>query len=183
MSAKFLGSAPNSGHQRHGCANVAAAPRWRSPGGHLPPATKGETLGFPCEFSSRIGTSLIEMVVGLALFFLIFGSAMRLHTDSNLPQQGMIRDFAIALNICERFLNALENDILEGSFLAETPPDQDVTDAVLDSSAVQDYLRVFAGGASRESTGWVTRFRAFLTVKKESPGDLYRLRLRFTWGG
>jgi len=29
-----LNSLANAGHQRHGCANVAAAPRWRSPGGH-----------------------------------------------------------------------------------------------------------------------------------------------------
>lgn len=127
------------------------------------------------------GASVVEVLLAIVMFMTLFLGALRLYTESNLPQQAMIRDFAIAMNICERFINSLQNDFMEGDPPPVSDTERDVTEAVLDNPAVQDYLKIFAGGVGKETTELVANFKTFLTVKEEEP-DLYRLIVRFQWG-
>lgn len=127
------------------------------------------------------GFSLLEVLVGMVIFLCIFLGSMKLYTESNLPRQAMIRDFAIALNICERFLNSLQNDIATGKAPPPSDKEIEVTEAVLESPDIQDYLKVFSGGVGKDATELVFHFRAFLKVKDE-PDQLKRLQMRFEWG-
>lgn len=127
------------------------------------------------------GVSVVEVLLAIVLFMVLFLGALRLYTEANLPQQGMIRDFAIAMNICERFINSLKNDFLEGDPPPVTGTEQDVTEAVLDNPAVQDYLAIFAGGVGKQSTELVSNFKTFLTIREEEP-NLFRIKVRFHWG-
>ena|GEM_PF-1782023 len=127
------------------------------------------------------GVSVVEILLAIVMFMTLFLGALRIYTESNLPQQAMIRDFAIAMNICERFINSLQNDFMEGDPPPVSDTEKDVTEAVLDNPAIQNYLKVFAGGVGKKETELVANFKTFLTVKKEDT-DLYRLIVRFQWG-
>lgn len=129
------------------------------------------------------GFSFVEVILGIAILASVGGAAIKVFSETALPQQAMIRDYTVAMNICERFLNSLHNDIAEGTMI-DNMTDKDVTSAILDSPSLQDYLKIFAGGVGKDTTSLTTNFKAFLTVK---PGPapqssvIRNIRLNFLW--
>ena len=143
----------------------------------------------------RRGFSLVEGVVGTLIFLIIVTGAMKLHTQANLPRQGMIRDFAIAMNICERVLNALAADVIAGEPPPVTPTDvpaQDITAAVLERFGEEQFMEIFSGGIGRNSTELTTNFKALLTARDigenlgsdliNSRDRYFYLKLTCEWG-
>ncbi|MBU1109856.1 MAG: prepilin-type N-terminal cleavage/methylation domain-containing protein [Candidatus Riflebacteria bacterium] len=129
------------------------------------------------------GFSLIEVVLGIAILAAVGGAALRVFSDTALPQQAMIRDYTVAMNICERFLNSLHNDLAEGT-VVDNMSEKDVTESILDNPAIQDYLKIFAGGVGKDTTSLTTNFKALLTVKP-GPGAqssvVKNIKLTFIW--
>jgi hypothetical protein len=130
-------------------------------------------------FYKKSGFSILEVLLAIVFFGLLFFNALKAYTESSLPAQAMIRDYAVAMNICERFLNKLENDIKQGRIPPESD-NLDVSTAILDEPSIQDYLKIFAGGIGKEVTSLTVNFKAFLTLKKATK-NLVELSLNFTW--
>ena len=134
---------------------------------------------------SRIrGFSLIEVILGIAILAVVGGGALKAFSETGLPQQAMIRDYAVAMNICERFLNSLHNDLSDG-IVIENMVDKDVTDSILENPSIQDYLKIFAGGVGKETTSLTSQFKALLTVRPgpgPQSGVIKNIRLKFMWG-
>ncbi|EKD82771.1 MAG: hypothetical protein ACD_39C01107G0001, partial [uncultured bacterium] len=72
------------------------------------------------------GFSFVEVILGIAILASVGGAAIKVFSETALPQQAMIRDYTVAMNICERFLNSLHNDIAEGTMI-DNMTDKDVT--------------------------------------------------------
>ena len=134
------------------------------------------------------GFALLEIVVGVGIFLMIFSAIMKVHTESNLPMQGMIRDAAMAMNLCERFLNSLTADILAGEPPPVTGGEKDVTESVLETAGSEHFWKSFVD-VGKETTELTVNFQALLTVEDVgtnltgSDADRYfRLRIRCLWG-
>lgn len=138
------------------------------------------------------GISLLEILVGMGIMMLFLVSFSKLQVESNLPMQGMIRDGAMVMNLCERIINSLAADVLAG----EPPPpcvDKDVTEAVLEKGGDEHFWKAFVG-VGKESTELTVNFKASLTVEDvgaplpsgqgPSPGAerYYRFKIRCVWG-
>lgn len=146
--------------------------------------------------SGRVrGFSLLEVLIGMALFLVIIGGLVRLFTEITLPQQGMIRDYAMVMGLSERFINGLIEDIMKGDPPPETPPDKDldVTEAVIETAGHDAHFsRMFTQGAGKEATELTVNFKALLSVHDigkglgsdiGSPdGRYFQLRFRCLWG-
>jgi hypothetical protein len=129
-------------------------------------ATKREGSGF----------SLLEVVLGVFFFTLLFVGAMKGFTESNLPAQGLIRDSAIALNLCEKILNQIENNVKEGH--PEEEIDEDITEQLLEQEEVRDYLARFAGGVRKKGE---INFRIHKRLKPIPHADLLGVEITFSW--
>lgn len=130
------------------------------------------------------GFSFIEVILAMSFLLIVGGGALKVFSETSLPQQAMVRDYAVAMNICERFINSLNNDLLEG-IVIENMQDKDVTDAILENPAIQDYLKIFAGGVGKESTSLTSNFQALLTIKPGPPPQssiIKNVKLQFKWG-
>lgn len=130
------------------------------------------------------GFSFIEVILAIAFLMIVGGGALKVFSETSIPQQAMVRDYAVAMNICERFLNSLHNDLLEGMVIDNTE-NKDVTDAILENPSIQDYLKIFAGGVGKESTSLTSNFQALLTVKPGPPPQtsvIKNIKLQFKWG-
>lgn len=119
---------------------------------------------------------------------MIFSALLKVHTESNLPMQGMIRDAAMAMNLCERFINSLSADILAGEPPPTTGGEKDVTEAVLEKVGSEHFWKSFVE-VGKETTELTVNFRVLLTVEDVGIGlgnpvaDRYfRLRIRCFWG-
>lgn len=140
----------------------------------------------------RQGMSVVEVLTAIVLFSIILAGLVKLHTEANLPRQGMIRDYTMAMNLCQRFLNSIAVDIANGEPPALPPgtTEQDVTEGVLEKAGSAGMLKTFAGGVGREASELTANFRVFLSVRhlgsasgNESTADRYYLvRIRCEWG-
>ncbi len=129
------------------------------------------------------GFSFVEVILGIAILAAIGGAVIKVFSETALPQQAMIRDYTVAMNICERFLNSLHNDIAEGT-IVDNMNDKDVTDSILENPSIQDYLKIFAGGVGKDTTSLTTNFKALLTVKPgpaPQSGVIRNIKLKFLW--
>lgn len=141
------------------------------------------------------GFSLVEILVGVGIFLTILVGVINLHTQVNLPQQGMIRDYSLVMGVCKRFLNGLIEDILKGNPPRESPGgiEEDVTEAVLESEgSSQEFQKFFVGNAGKDATELTLNFKTLLLIKDVgknlgtdvgSPaGQFYLLQIRCLWG-
>lgn len=128
----------------------------------------------------RRGFSLLELLIAVLVFALVFTAALRQHAEGNLPMQRMIHDYGVALNLCERFLNSLINDIQAGR-LPPVGPERDVTEAVMERAGDPQLLRIFAGGTGQRTASLVFHLQVRLAIDETAKG-LYRLTLRCRWG-
>ena len=129
------------------------------------------------------GFSFVEVILGIAILAVVGGGALKVFSETGLPQQAMIRDYTVAMNICERFLNSLHNDLASGMVI-ENMVDKDVTDAILDNPNIQDYLNIFAGGVGKDTTSLTSNFKALLTIKPgpgPQSGVIKNIKLEFKW--
>ena len=129
------------------------------------------------------GFSFIEVILGIAILAAVGGAAIKVFSETALPQQAMIRDYTVAMNICERFLNSLHNDLAEGTAI-DNMIDKDVTESILDNPSIQDYLKIFAGGVGKDTTSLTTNFKALLTVQPgpaPQSGVIKNIKLSFIW--
>ncbi len=107
----------------------------------------------------------------------------------------MVRDFSIAMNLCERIVNSLQQDIGAGDPPPSTPdnlPGLDITEAVLEKFGDRHFLDVFAGGIGSRTSELTVNFRVFLRVTdvgKDIGSDLaggseryYKVRVWCQWG-
>ncbi len=117
---------------------------------------------------------------------------MRLFSEGGISQQKMVRDFPVALNIAERVVNTIENEIEEGrlnmsAFATSDPDGVDITQMVLENQAVLEALKNFSGQEMGKSTKFIPNFKAKLLVRnwKDSSGsenpDVADIRLNFFW--
>jgi len=130
------------------------------------------------------GFSFVEVILGIAILAVVGGGALKVFSETGLPQQAMIRDYAVAMNICERFLNSLHNDLTDGMVI-ENMVDKDVTDSILENPSVQDYLKIFAGGVGKSTTSLTSNFKALLTIRPgpgPQSGVVKNIKLKFDWG-
>ncbi|HNV68919.1 MAG TPA: prepilin-type N-terminal cleavage/methylation domain-containing protein [Candidatus Ozemobacteraceae bacterium] len=145
--------------------------------------------------SGRAGFSLLEVLIGMGLFLVILASLVRLFTEVTMPQQGMIRDYAMVMGLSERFVNGLIEDIMKGDPPPETPggTELDVTESVIEVAGHDPtFAKIFTGGAGKEATELTVNFKALLTVQDlgktlgsdiGSPdGRYFQLHFRCTWG-
>jgi len=129
------------------------------------------------------GFSFVEVILGIAILAAIGGAVIKVFSETALPQQAMIRDYTVAMNICERFLNSLHNDLAEGTVI-DNMTDKDVTDSILESPSIQDYLKIFAGGVGKDTTSLTTNFKALLTIRPGPPPQssvIRNIKLKFLW--
>jgi len=129
------------------------------------------------------GFSFVEVILGIAILAVVGGGALKVFSETGLPQQAMIRDYTVAMNICERFLSSLHNDLADGMAI-ENMVDKDVTDAILENPNIQDYLKIFAGGVGKDTTSLTSNFKALLTVRPgpgPQSGVIKNIKLEFKW--
>ncbi len=136
--------------------------------------------------------SLLEILVGMGIFMVMLAALLKVQIESNLPMQGMIRDSAMVMNLCERFINSLAADILAGEPPPVTGAQKDVTEAVLEKGGDEHFWKAFVG-VGKESTELTVNFKANLTVEDVGAplgSDLggsgaekyYRLKIKCAWG-
>jgi len=136
--------------------------------------------------------SVVEVLTAIVLFSIILVGLVKLHTEANLPRQGMIRDYTMAMNLCQRFLNAIAVDIANGEPPTFPPgkSEVDVTEGVLEKAGSEGMLKTFAGGVGREASELTVNFRVYLTVKDQGSSSgaestaekYYLIRIRCEWG-
>lgn len=137
------------------------------------------------------GFSLLEIIVGISIFLLILSALLKVQVESNLPMQGMIRDAAMAMNLCERFINSLSADILAGEPPPVTKGEKDVTESVLEKGGNEHFWKAFVG-VGKESTELTINFKAFLSIDDvgnklgsdfgSGADKFFRLKIRCVWG-
>jgi hypothetical protein len=123
------------------------------------------------------------VILGIAILAAVGGGALKVFSETGLPQQAMIRDYTVAMNICERFLSSLHNDLADGMAI-ENMVDKDVTDSILENPNIQDYLKIFAGGVGKDTTSLTSNFKALLTVRPgpgPQSGVVKNIKLEFKW--
>ncbi len=77
---------------------------------------------------NRFGISLVETMVGIILFFLVFGATFRAFAPTATASHNLLRGATIAMNACNWYLNELEQRIrYEGALSASELGEKDVT--------------------------------------------------------
>jgi len=122
------------------------------------------------------GLSLVELLVAFVVFVLLFVSAIRNYTESNLPMQSMIRDYAIAMNLGGKLLCQAEDYIKNGEETSLIGSDKDITLDLLNNFEFQNYLERFAGGIKDTVNFQVTR-----SIIKEPESDIFHVSFNFVW--
>ncbi len=76
------------------------------------------------------GLSVVEVLIGIVLFVLLFTQVMTAFAPTATDYQGMVRGFTTAINVANWYINRVEGIInLEGSLpSSETGLQKDVTD-------------------------------------------------------
>ena len=129
--------------------------------------------------SARSAFSIAEVIMAIGFFVILFTLAMRGFVETNLPAQGMIRDYAIAMNLCEKLMTLTENRIKSG----DIPPvgTSDITLELLDNpDFVADFSR-FAGGIQNTHGQLKVNFAVNLTVEPVDQSDVFAVVVDLTW--
>ncbi len=157
-------------------------------GANLSRRSTGGAQRCPAVSRRNRGFSLIEMLVGITLFALIFIQLLKLHSEANMPMQAMIRDYGAVMNLSQQFLNSIQNDIMAG----DLPPlngEVDVTEAMLERGGNAYIMKLFADGSARQATELTVNFKALLSVEDVGSqtgaglaGSFYRVKIRCQWG-
>lgn len=132
------------------------------------------------------GISLVEVILAIALFVLAFVPVLRMFSEGGLSQQKMIRDFPVAMNLAERIVNGIENEIEEGRFNAATfqspdPEGVDVTEMVLGNQAVQQAIANITGQDPKSAAKFMQTVQVKLSTKPWSDPNLIEIRLIVRW--
>jgi hypothetical protein len=111
--------------------------------------------------------SLVEVMVGLVLFFLVFGATFRAFAPTATDSHNLLRGVTIAMNAGNWYLNEVERKVnyegaLEASFLGST----DVS-----SMFTEDYFSDITLLRALEATSNIT-----------VDGNLYNVKIDFRWG-
>ncbi len=115
----------------------------------------------------RAGFSLLEVMVGLVLFMLIFGFTMRAFAPTATNTHNLIRGNTVAMDGCSWYLNDLEKRInYYGTLPSEMVGQSDITDAF-----------------TPELFPDITFLRCLKVLADvELAGDLFKLKITFRWG-
>lgn len=144
-------------------------------------------------FKANDGLSIVEVVVAIAFFTFLFISSLRVYLQSNLPIQAMIRDYAVVINICDRYLKFVAKRVKDGGLEVNAPETVDVTQEILDDPTMNNFLEFFAGGlirkvinqggSLRKAVALTVNFRAMLVMMPQMNDNLVMLRLTVEWSG
>ncbi|HNV71111.1 MAG TPA: hypothetical protein PKO06_15520 [Candidatus Ozemobacteraceae bacterium] len=134
------------------------------------------------ESRRRKGISVLESIIAVLVFAIVFIPLYRLYTETGVEQQKMVRDFAVAINIAENALSLIESEIDKGS-LPNPVTEQDVSSLFLGNPNTQKAIQGMLGYGAAESVKYIPAFRLFLTTRPyKGNANLYEIRLRFVWG-
>lgn len=126
----------------------------------------------PCSRTSivRQGFSLIEIVLGLALFVLLFSHVMMALTPTATNYQGMVRGYTLAAVIGNWYINQIEGRInLDGQIPdSELGTFQDVTPFV-DQHFGETFRHEFRDAEAQAAVNEIEK-------------GLYRIEFRISWG-
>lgn len=113
------------------------------------------------------GFSLLETLIGVVLFVLIFGFTMNAFSPTATDSHNLIRGSTIAMGGCSWYLNDLEKRInYHGDLPAGMMGEKDITtEFSTDLFPDLPFLRCLK-----------------VTSNIERDGDLYKLRVTFQWG-
>ena len=132
--------------------------------------------------SKRVGISVLEGLIAVLVFAVVFIPLYRLYTETGVGQQKMVRDYAVAINIAENAMNLIESEIDKGN-LPQPVSDQDVSALFFGNPAAQKAIQGMLGYGAAESVKYIPAFRLFLTTRPfQGNANLYEIRLRFVWG-
>lgn len=126
------------------------------------------------------GMGVLEVLLAVVLFVIIFMPLFHLYTVEGLGQQKLIRDYAVAINIAENALNLIENSIERGDINRDFV-DEDITPLIFNNPTAQAAIKKMLGDGSQQSTKYMPGFLITLTAKKME-ATLYYLELKFSWG-
>lgn len=133
------------------------------------------------------GISIVEVVLAIALFVGCFVPILKLFAEGGLSQQRMIRDYPVALNLAERIVNGIENEIEEGRFdpavfQSPDPEGVDVTEMVLGSQVVQQAIVNITGQDPKAAARFMPTFQVKLSTRPWTVDtNLIEIRLLFRW--
>jgi len=117
--------------------------------------------------SLRKGFSLLEAMVGMVIFFLLFGYTVRALAPTATDSHNLLRGVTVAMNACNWYLNDLERRI---NYLGELPAgDLGETDVTLLFS--DDYFSDIEMLRNLQATSYISL-----------EGNLYKMRIVFRWG-
>lgn len=133
------------------------------PAGRRPEAASGANACRP----RRVGFSLLEGMVGMVIFMLIFTFTMRAFTPTATDTHNLIRGHTIAMDGCSWYLNDLEKRInYYGTLPAGMMGQSDITAAFTpDLFPDIPFLRCLK-----------------VVADVEADGDLFKLKVTFQWG-
>jgi hypothetical protein len=118
-------------------------------------------------YRQRSGFSLLEAMIGMIIFFLLFGYTVRALAPTATDSHNLLRGATVAMNACNWYLNDLERRI---SYLGELPAaDLGETDVTLLFS--DDYFSDIEMLRNLKATSYISL-----------EGDLYTMRIVFRWG-
>ncbi|MBI3038186.1 hypothetical protein HYY75_03915 [bacterium] len=127
------------------------------------------------------GLSLIELLVGFSLFMLLFCGALKIFSESHLPKEALIIDFAFFMPACEEILNDFIDQLLEGKTLPVSGIETDITEWVLENPTFYEKLKGRISNAAPNSGGQVqVPFRFVFSMRDEIPNIKF-LKISAEW--
>jgi hypothetical protein len=113
------------------------------------------------------GMSLVEVMVGLVLFFLVFGATFKAFAPTATDSHNLLRGVTIAMNAGNWYLNELERKInYEGALDIDLMGSNDVT-----YMFTEDYFSDIALLRALAATSNI-----------EMDGNVYKVKIDFRWG-
>ncbi len=113
------------------------------------------------------GFSLIEVMVGMIIFFLLFGYTVRALAPTATDSHNLLRGVTVAMNACNWYLNDLERRI---NYLGELPA----------SDLGENDVTMLFSENDFSDIRMLRNLRA--TSQVSLKGDLYNMRIEFRWG-
>ncbi|HNV72048.1 MAG TPA: hypothetical protein PKO06_20245 [Candidatus Ozemobacteraceae bacterium] len=115
--------------------------------------------------SSMRGTTFLEILISMALLFLLAMTITRYFSETSLPQQMMIRQFPVAMHLAEKTLNVLANEISGGKTPLPPEGETDLTASMLEHPQFLEELRVLWPGLNLNRSEISVPLRAALQVR------------------
>lgn len=116
---------------------------------------------------SAKGFSLIEAMIGMIIFFLLFGYTVRALAPTATDSHNLLRGVTVAMNACNWYLNDLERRI---NYLGELPA----------SDLGENDVTMLFSENDFSDIRMLRNLRA--TSQVSLKGDLYNMRIEFRWG-